>query len=100
MKNNIAEELTKYLNEDVSNYLTQFKDKTGLYFNDFSEIHPDYVVAGFYGGLNGNGKWTNYIRDISELITILSSDYNCWLISLENDCLDDVFTLKLGVKYK
>lgn len=101
MKNNIlAKELAEYLNEGVSKYLLQYKDATALSFNDFSEIHDDYVVAEFYGGLNGCGKWTNYIRAISELITILSSNYHCWLVNLENDCLDDVFYLKLGLKHK
>ena len=71
--------------------------KDNLHFNQLSKIAPDYVVAEIYGGLNGRGEWTDYLQTITNLFKAIRESHNCWLISLENDCLDDVFTLKIGV---
>lgn len=99
-QNMLEEELAEYINEGVSEYLLQYKDKANLYFHDFTEVHDDYVVSEFYGGLNGCGEWEDYLKVISKLVTLFNVRYHCWLISLVNDCPDDVFYLKLGIKYK
>ena len=72
-----------------------------------SEIHVytcfmdkyDKTVIGFYGGLNGNGKWSNYFRDLQRLTDHLESQgIHVWLIQIDNDCLDDIFYIYLGVR--
>lgn len=96
----LAEELTEYINKNLSDVFLKTADTVGLIFHDIIEDRDDYVVVEFYGGLNGMGSWTNYLPAITELVTILNLKYKCWLVDLHNDCLDDVFYLKLGIKQK
>jgi hypothetical protein len=73
------------------------KDKLSLF--DVVEFNKrdQYLVVRFFGGLNGPGKWTEYMPQITKLINEISKEYHCWLVQLVNDCLDDVFTLDIGV---
>ena len=48
-----------------------------------------YYVCSVYGGLNGGGKWTNYFSDLK---TIFEKLGHAWLIEMENDCLDDLWS--------
>ena len=48
-----------------------------------------YYVCSVYGGLNGGGKWTNYLSDLK---TIFEKIGYAWLIEMENDCLDDLWS--------
>ena len=101
IKNNALEkEVFRYINDYISPYLTRCIEVSKLHFDSFSEIHSDYVVAEFHGGLNGSGNWSEYIYVINGLFNILQPEYNCWLVSLVNDCPDDVFTLKIGISRK
>jgi D-serine dehydratase len=101
---NLTEELTEYLNEGISEFCNSTKEISKLQFNDFVELrdrteyYAPYVVVEFYGGLNGSGNWVEYMKDITSMFNILQSEYNCWLVNLENDCPDDVFTLKIGIR--
>lgn len=53
------------------------------------------------GGLNGCGKWENYFSDLSSIIERLKKEgFHVWTINLDNDCLDDIFYLKLGISRK
>lgn len=53
------------------------------------------------GGLNGCGEWENYFTDLANVVNRLKKEgYHVWTINLENDCLDDVFYLKLGIGKK
>lgn len=53
------------------------------------------------GGLNGCGKWEDYFNDLSKVMSKLeNSGYHVWTINLDNDCLDDVFNLKIGIRRK
>ena len=74
-----------------------------LKYNEIVEAHaePDpykYIVISIYGGLNGAGNWVEYMNCISDLLWQLSMKYKCWVVDLVNDCLDDVFTLRIGLK--
>ena len=53
-----------------------------------------YVVT-LYGGLNGYGRLHNYLNDIQEIINQFD---NVWLINWDNDCLDDIWALKIGIR--
>lgn len=51
------------------------------------------------GGLNGIGEWNDYLYDLYSIFSELSlKKIHAWMISLENDCLDDIFTVKIGVR--
>ena len=58
------------------------------------------IVVKIYGGLNGCGEWTNYFDCLSDLLKLMQNEYNSemWLIKLDNDCLDDVFSAEFGAK--
>lgn len=53
-----------------------------------------YVVT-LYGGLNGYGRLHNYLNDVKEIINQFD---NVWLINWDNDCPDDVWVLKIGIR--
>lgn len=58
-------------------------------------------VVDLSGGLNGNGEWKKYFSDLSELFELFYfNNLDVWVISLHNDCLDDIFYLKIGVRSK
>lgn len=63
------------------------------------EEKKDYTIITIYGGLNGFGDIFFYLYQVDRIVCALSADRKeVWLISWENDCLDDVWTLKLGIK--
>ena len=53
---------------------------------------PNYIAI-IRGGLNGNGDWKNYLTD---MITIIKKINGSYIIDLDVDVPDDVWTLKLG----
>lgn len=52
-----------------------------------------HYVAKFYGGLNGAGNWRNYLRDIQKLV----AEQKAYIIKLDVDVPDDVWTLYVGI---
>lgn len=63
----------------------------------------EHLVVHLYGGKNGSGEWNKYLVDLLSFINKLN-DKNIggfkevWLISLKNDCPDDVFDVYIGVR--
>jgi hypothetical protein len=55
-----------------------------------------WYSAKIYGGVNGNGMWQSYLEDIKNLFTSIVQDV--WLIDIENDVPDDVWTLRIGFR--
>lgn len=99
-------ELFKQISSIISRLSNPFISKMKLYSmaiantnNDANDRHDTYYIASIFGGLNGSGKWTNYLKDIQRLLEQLDNgNFHVWLIELNNDCSDDVFTLHLGLK--
>ena len=59
-----------------------------------------YHIVRCCGGKNGNGKWTEYFSQFSNIFNSLSEICkDVWLIDIENDSLDDVFDLFIGLRY-
>ena len=56
----------------------------------------EYLVIRIFGGENGPGKWEKYLTDIKKIV----SEFDGWVISLDNDVLDDVWDLHIGVQEK
>lgn len=59
----------------------------------------NWYIAAIFGGANGPGKWENYLQQIRKLVLELKKKFkDVWLVDLENDCLDDVYTLRIGLR--
>lgn len=58
-------------------------------------IKDDYYIVKVYGGLNGLGNWRNYLHDIENIIDKFKES---WIIKLDVDVLDDVWTLYFGCR--
>lgn len=75
-----------------------------IYLGEDSTAEENGVPAQHYavvlcGGLNGAGKWTDYIKTLIAVFDILDEKYeDCWLIKLDSDCADDVYTAYIGLR--
>ena len=63
----------------------------------------EHLVVHLYGGRNGSGEWNKYLVDLLSFINRLKDESigafkEVWLISLKNDCPDDVFDVYIGVR--
>lgn len=66
------------------------------------ENKEDHDVLTIYGGLNGNGRFNEYLNEVSSIVFQLVDKFDLkmddvWLVDWINDCLDDVFVLRIGV---
>jgi hypothetical protein len=58
----------------------------------------NYYSVTVYGGLNGEGAWSNYFNSLSKLLTKLESIFeDVWVIEFTTDCTDDAFGVKVGI---
>lgn len=58
-----------------------------------------YYIATIFGGDNGPANWPKYLNQFKKLVNGLKKKFKMiWVIDLENDCLDDVYTLRIGVE--
>ena len=102
-KTKLEKELELYCKEAVNTYRGDF---TNLLFTNFEKaetIDEDnkgtYFILTVDGGLNGCGSFLFYLEDVIKLIKKLMLKFNSvWLIDWNNDCPDDVFRLRLGLR--
>ena len=85
---------------DIQTYITGWIDSLQLekvkVHSVEQQVEGHYIVT-IYGGFNGCGNWDLYIRQIGMIIDSLR---NSWVIEINNDYLDDLWTLQLGFKIK
>lgn len=103
---NLPDVIQKYVEEAV-NFVNN--PDVNLHVYETCKFDPDhdpdfgpcnYVLFKLWGGLNGCGSWSNYFKSLSMLIDTLSiRNVWCWLVEIENDCVDDVFYAKFGAKF-
>ena len=111
MENKIANEYgenwIKVTDNDVITRVT--KSLSGC---EWSNLKRDFVakvegsehfVIHLYGGKNGSGQWNEYFVDLLSTFNKLKDESiggfkEVWLISLKNDCADDVFDVYIGVR--
>ena len=105
--NEYGETWTKVTDDDVITRVT--KSLAGC---EWSNLKVDFVakvegsehlVIHLYGGKNGSGQWNEYLVDLLSTFNKLKEESigafkNVWLISLKNDCADDVFDVYIGVR--
>ena len=59
------------------------------------EDRGDYELVTIFGGFNGSAMWGVYLEQIQN---IMEEFEKCWLIDLNNDCLDDSWKLRIGIR--
>ncbi len=101
----LEKDLELYCKEAVNTYHGDF---TNLVFANFElvdnsdEENEDggrYFILTVDGGLNGRGKLLFYLEDVAKLVKKLMTRFTyVWLIDWNNDCPDDVFRLRLGLR--
>ena len=106
VQNIMNEDLELYCKNAVNDYRGDF---TKLSFKSFelidnsdeeSEDEHKYFILTVDGGLNGRGQFLFYLEDVAKLVKKLMTRFNyVWLIDWINDCPDDVFSLKIGLKF-
>lgn len=65
------------------------------------EYNKDYSIISIHGGLNGCGDILYYLDQVEHIVCELQGHCkDVWLVSWTNDCLDDVWYLKLGISYE
>jgi len=75
-----------------------------IYLYDIHEVECDrpYYIVNFGGGANGGGdnsKWITYLALIKKVLAKIKKEFEkVWLIDLDNDCADDVWTLRIAVQ--
>lgn len=67
------------------------------------EETEEHLSIHLSGGKNGCGEWNKYLVDLLSFINRLTDKdiggfKKVWLISLKNDCADDVFDVYIGVR--
>lgn len=57
------------------------------------QVKHDHVVITINGGENGTGRWQSYLGQIDAIVRAFDGS---WVVDIQNDCPDDVWTLRLG----
>lgn len=60
---------------------------------DHIQVKHDHVVITVYGGENGTGRWQSYLGQIDAIVRAFAGS---WVVDIKNDCLDDLWVLRLG----
>ena len=71
-----------------------------LSLNSIHQVDSDgHYIACIFGGANGGGpdhKWEIYLALVKKLVRKLNEKFGkVWLLDFDNDCCDDVWTLRL-----
>lgn len=104
-KRELCTEVEVLINEVIKK---TYNESTKLSLMDTGVCIDKYGTKVFMlsGGLNGPGKWNEYLQTLAifvvELIDKLQVTYgkdaDVWLVTLKNDCADDVFYPVFGFK--
>jgi hypothetical protein len=62
---------------------------------DIHDPESAHYIVTLYGGLNGCGEFFDYLKDVQYIVLHLEG---AWLIDWINDCPDDVWVLRIGVR--
>lgn len=62
------------------------------------EESTHYTIL-LHGGNNGNQNWVSYFNNLREVFVVLYKEFDeAWLWELDNDAVDDVHYVYLGVR--
>ena len=105
--NEYGETWTKTTDDDVIDKVTKSLagcNSSNLKLDFVAKVEgSEHSVIHLYGGKNGSGQWNEYLVDLLSTFNKLKDEsIGCfkevWLISLKNDCADDVFDVYIGVR--
>ena len=105
--NEYGETWTKITDDDVIDKVTKSLagcECSNLKLDFVAKVEgSEHLVIHLYGGRNGSGQWNEYLVDLLSTINKLKDKdigtfKEVWLISLKNDCADDVFDVYIGVR--
>ena len=105
--NEYEETWTKIIDDDVIDKVTKSLagcDSSNLKLDFVAKVEvSEHLVIHLYGGKNGSGQWNEYLVDLLSTFNKLKDESiggfkEVWLISLKNDCADDVFDVYIGVR--
>lgn len=105
--NEYGETWTKITDDDVIDKVTKSLagcECSNLKLDFVAKVEEgNHLVVHLNGGKNGCGEWNKYLVDLLSFINRLKDkDIGTFkevcLISLKNDCADDVFDVYIGVR--
>lgn len=105
--NEFGETWTKITDDDVIDKVTKSLagcECSNLKLDFVAKVEgSEHLVIHLYGGKNGSGQWNEYLVDLLSTFNKLKDENigsfkEVWLISLKNDCADDVFDVYIGVR--
>lgn len=105
--NEYEETWTKVTDSDVIDKVTKSLvgcESSNLKLDFVAKVEGSkHLVIHLYGGKNGSGQWNEYLVDLLSTFNKLKDESiggfkEVWLISLKNDCADDVFDVYIGVR--
>lgn len=68
------------------------------YATDGNNIDREYYSFTIFGGENGHGLWSNYLKVLSDLMLRLEAQFeDAWIIEANVDCTDDVFNVEVAI---
>ena len=93
-------EIFRKINDGMTSILSPYVIEDIRKVNDVIEENDDefHYVVHVHCGDNGNGNWSDYLIDISKLVIELENTFDsAYIISIENDCPDDVHEILIGI---
>ena len=100
----VTEEFETKVNECLSDTICRFSlgYVADVIENECGESLPEqykHHVIYLHGGQNGNGRWIDYMKDMTNIILKLCTKFdNVYLIKWDVDVDDDVFDIWIGIK--
>lgn len=91
----VKEQLSKV--DDIGADLT-VSDLVNVFAEPYEGGSREYYTVQLFGGKNGRGIWSNYLKVLADLVLRLESTFDdVWIHKFSVDTLDDVFEVEIGV---
>lgn len=90
---------------EILNDIPRLGAETNIKLADDEPIYIDEydtTIIEFWGGLNGSGNWSDYLRaaaDIIDDLNAISEINDAYVVDWEIDSADDIFTLLIGISF-
>lgn len=90
---------------EILNDIPRLDAETNITLADDDPIYTDEyntTIIEFWGGLNGSGNWSDYLRAVADIIDDLNAlpeISDAYVVEWTVDCADDIFTLLVGVSF-
>ena len=83
--------------DDIGTDLTA-SDLVDVYDYNAEEGEREYYTVTIFGGKNGSGIWSNYLKTLYELVLRLEAKFDdVWIRKWNIDTVDDVFDVEIAI---